>query len=62
MPNQREDPIQPSRLSYSIDDTIQQLRILKLSQIRRQLEIDHKINLNRYNTICQFIANAREHQ
>jgi hypothetical protein len=52
----------PHSLSIKIplEDALHDLRLLKLSQIRKQLRHDEKHNLDRYIAVVHFIALAKE--
>jgi hypothetical protein len=50
----------PSATPLPIDDLIQILRTLKVSQLRRQLESDQRDNLDRYLYISNFLRLAKE--
>ena len=45
---------------YNIDELVQVLRQLKISQFRRQLERDIKHNTDRFVAVAHFINLAKE--
>jgi len=56
-----ENPHPPS-IKIPLEDAIRDLRLLKLSQIRKQLRYDERHNLDRYIAVVHFIALAKEQQ
>jgi hypothetical protein len=52
----------PHSSKIPLEDAIHDLRLLKLSQIRKQLRYDEEHNLDRYIAVVHFIAKAKEQQ
>jgi hypothetical protein len=46
----------------SINELVQNIRTLKISQIRRQLKYDIEHNIDRYFSVTNFIKLAKEQQ